>query len=128
METIKFRAWDKVLKRISEVSCINFFDEIVILDETNMGHVTQKLSDVVLMQYTGLKDKNGKEIYAGDIIKKHCRTYSPGEGEVASCDINIEVKNMLDFYKYYWSYETEDLEIIGNIYENPELLNNQSDL
>ena len=75
--------------------------------------------EIELMQYTGLKDKNGKEIYEGDIIKSYYYIDTPnGEQEryhqkeikfdEISCEYNINA--------------FENLEVIGNIYENPELL------
>lgn len=89
---------------------------------------------VKLMQYTGLKDKNGKEIYEGDIVKrmKVCYDWDKEDGEE-----RYEVEQ-ISFIEYrgngFWvnsedfGYEGEDLwdwdkmEIIGNIYENHELL------
>ncbi len=126
---IKFRAWDKILKRTREVSCVNFFDELVILDETNYGHVTQKISDVELMQFTGLLDKNGKEIYEEDIVEWH-PDYDLKEGGKAVivwdkdqwCP-SSEKTGASGYYGYDGrEFQWEDLEIIGNIYENPDLI------
>ena len=69
--------------------------------------------DVILMQYTGLKDKNGKEIYEGDVVKT-----SLGIGKVCmrlGCWF-IEMQKELGYF------HTDEIEVIGNIYENPELL------
>ena len=82
----------------------------------------ERMKDVVLMQYTGLLDRNGKEIYEGDIVECdyddiHDPTginYShPNKKE----NIVIEFKNMNDFPEI-----PRDCEVIGNIYENPNLL------
>lgn len=109
---IKFRAWDKIEKQIIIPSYV-FNDE--------------RETDYILMQYTGLKDKNDKEIYEGDIITI---TYSNGEKikkyAVKYCDDcgyymlkSIDRKYDLDTF---CGYGKEQIEIIGNIYENPELL------
>ena len=90
--------------------------------------------DAILMQFTGLLDKNGKEIYEGDIMKVQHRTIGSGENTKYTT-FNIPV----EFYmgKFYLSWDIpygkyrfrqggmEHFEIIGNIYENPELLTNK---
>lgn len=82
-----------------------------------------------LIQYTGLKDKNGKEIYEGDILKTPSAS---GKGDIITTiewtDFSWKEKLIYSpihqFYEYFdFSDETgEDSEVIGNIYENPELL------
>ena len=74
-----------------------------------------------LMQYTGLHDKNGKEIYEGDIVKIKYRDEDIGKVIYEYNGFSIDVTNMnknygrVDFVNYF-------MEVIGNIYENPELL------
>lgn len=104
MRDIKFRAWDKEKKEM-----INCFDSE---KSSKVVALYLKYSTLDLMQYTGLKDKNGKEIYEGDILKPIC----PQEFQLI-----IEFENG-NFWGYYEHVSPENYEIIGNIYENHELL------
>jgi len=92
-----------------------------------------KLDDVEVMQFTGLHDKNGKEIYEGDIVEFTAytafREQSENRTEVVtySCEPNGRVGFTpmvwhTDVEDDYYNYEIENIRIIGNIYENPELL------
>ncbi len=106
---IKFRAWnDEVMIPDGMVAVIN-------------GHAlnpdTGKEKDWVLMQYTGLKDKNGKEIYEGDIVE--------ADGLLPSDVIFYESAFRTEEAADPLAYDDErygGFTIIGNIYENPELL------
>lgn len=118
----KFRVWDKLDKEIYEVGEIHWsrgeFDFI------GDGITFKRDADEVeLMQSTGLFDKNGKEVFVGDIIKctRGCPHEVYLEKEYGGTYIGgmpaIYLKGLLSGYAW-----TEDEEIIGNIYENPELL------
>lgn len=117
MREIKFRAWNQELKRMAYSDDVHFktfgWWGVIVLNrepKTETGEI--------VMQYTGLKDKNGKEIYEGDVVK-------------------IRKKNWIGMKEVYWdevtlrlapatirqTKESISIEILGNIYENPELLN-----
>lgn len=80
---------------------------------------TLKLDEIELMQYTGLKDKNGTEIYEGDILHLFSKKTAPMANN--GIDTIVEVKHICQFAGEDW-YGSECAEVIGNIYENPELL------
>jgi uncharacterized phage protein (TIGR01671 family) len=125
---IKFRAWD------NEENCWASAGSFLI-DLTgelcwNEACTVQPPDKFTLMQYTGLKDKNGREIYEGDIVK------SSNDGK-DGCDVwdGLISKDSMSAahgvkFDGFWSWEDEDsiynikyYTVIGNIYENPELLN-----
>lgn len=128
MRTIKFRAWDTERKDIFDVVAINYKKKRVYSswNEPNGSNLYAEFDRVVLMQYTGLKDKNGKEIYEGDIVlcKIHDKEYMG----------LVEYTNTYGFY-YLSGMGRSDTElwgcnekkVIGNIYENPELIQQQDE-
>jgi len=122
---IKFRAWDKKNKIMTynPINCINFDGQLLLND--GQYHDIKK-TDYVLMQFTGLEDKNGKEIYEGDIVnaqynissffKKVCVYFENG------C-FYVDDKNPKQNLSIgYFFREKKEIEVIGNLYENPELL------
>jgi uncharacterized phage protein (TIGR01671 family) len=82
-----------------------------------------------LCQYIGLEDKNGKEIYEGDIVKNHSRQKFTKEH--SKITHNKELSGFEPFCIYDSDCglynEAENFEVIGNIYENPELLNSDKE-
>nr|DAQ36944.1 MAG TPA: YopX protein [Caudoviricetes sp.] len=118
----KFRVWDNWRKRMSVVDRIYIDTEGVRLYD-DFGEYWRDFRDVKLMQSTGLKDKNGKEVFIGDIVKctRGCSHEVYLEKEYGGMFIGgmpaVYLKGLGEGYAW-----TEHEEIIGNIYENPELL------
>jgi uncharacterized phage protein (TIGR01671 family) len=123
MREIKFRAWDKRQNKMFDVSDILFSEaEVgVWLDDQNAEALPWD-ENLVLMQYTGLKDKNGTPIFEGDLVKRH--KYWKGTHVIVSW----EEKNA-GFWPFCKanSYADKHYEVIGDIYSNPELLGDNSE-
>ena len=128
MRTIKFRVWDKEIKKM-HICGEDIHDEITFENETNKAYYynlqngcgsLREDSDYILMQYIGLKDKNEIEIYEGDIV------YVAGEDENAVIKWDKEMaRYIIEFDGWITDFDCfygEELEVIGNIYENKNLL------
>jgi len=118
MSEIKFRAWCNTEKKM-------FFlnpEDAYLEDEDKQPVISCLVSDDDwrVMQYTGLKDKSGKEIYEGDIVRtgQIDSVHNPGEwrrpGEFENAAFVVDGDLMRDTEKYR-------LEVIGNVYEIPEI-------
>lgn len=138
MRKIKFRSWDynsKSMVYLNELKVQNGEIEYLLTMDKNgeMFVIWQQVTDIPggklessgglnnLMQYTGLNDKNGKEIYEGDIFKD-------ADGSLFKVSYDVEeliyIVNCIG-EDYSWNisrFKTDEFEVIGNIYENPELL------
>ena len=122
---IKFRAWDKtknimIYPKDLSIFTINLVGEIFAID----GHAEKLNKDeFILLQYTGLKDKNGKEIWEGDIVEYPQVFDEPKNvGEIKYNDEFASFDIQGWFGGYGLCSNVDSIEIIGNIYENPELL------
>ena len=123
----KFRAWMKSLKWMCDVTNISFDSKFVDIcqpgDTERHTEMSVEFDEIDLMQSTGLFDRNGKEVFVGDIVKctRGCLHEVYLEKEYAGTFIGgmpaIYLKGLREGYAW-----TGDEEIIGNIYENPELL------
>lgn len=133
MREIKFRAWDKEKKRMVIVASYEFLpfsgDTVIQWDNEKQyresGVIEERLE---LMQFTGLHDKNGKEIYEGDIRQfdttdlrmKELHYKFKGDVRYNYCMFYIVDTSNDVPYNIYNVYQ--HIEVIGNIHENPELL------
>ena len=127
----RYRVWHHELGRLMSVKCMFFHDseieEFELNDALMNDYITAYPDEIVLMQSTGLKDKNDKEIFEGDILA--CET----DNEVINLNVFWDEEHALFMFESKKYNEQEPLaelvenntypfEIIGNIYENPELL------
>jgi uncharacterized phage protein (TIGR01671 family) len=134
MREIKYRAWDKLRKQMVLVFRIDFYLNNVDInwvdkDTEHLQSANLDFKDVELMQYTELKDKNKKEVYEGDIL---LASAWPGgdRGIVKFADGQFLVDfrdgggNMVYSLRDRIQWGSEQLmdEVIGSVYENPELL------
>lgn len=119
MREIKFRAWDKSQNKMYQVRGINFDNEDLWLKINETQIMGANLFEVELMQYTGLKDKNGIEIYEGDIVRCYGGEFCQG---VYEYDESIRIDSLTNPFTMLCLTESENLEVVGNIYKNPELL------
>ena len=120
---IKFRAWDKETKTMIEVSSINFEEHLILGGHWEFGQTESiKFDEIELMQSTGLKDKDGQEIFEGDILKSNKYITSVFYEDGAYCVKFRRTPNTtvtMNVISFIEKYKTR---IVGNIYENPELL------
>lgn len=128
----KYRAWNKEWKEMGRVGEIRFDLDgsvSVVLFKGNYLDVSGPREKIVLMQSTGLHDKNGKEIFEGDIIrynidvvdiKRHPTLgfYTVLDGREGFFGDGMSIDDFEEDAKEF----SKTAEIIGNIYENPELL------
>ena len=118
MRTIKFRIFNKKIK-----SYIDIYSSAIMIDELN------NLNDnLIVEQFTGLHDKNGKDIYDGDVVVRSGVDNCVIEWRADKCKYDFKYKVYLMSSQWMGGVDTyyaqQELEVIGNIHENPELLNN----
>lgn len=151
MREIKFKAWDNVNKEMYEVGYIDFPSKkaqlAIIQDGICYKAFEADLKDIKLLQYTGLKDSKGNEIYEGDIVQvreedSFVPNHDSGGGIIDyDCVDGYSQLGVVSFKGAWYTYETKqhlegreeqiyapldftnDLFVVGNIHENVDLLN-----
>lgn len=122
----RFRAWDKEFKEMVQVYALVFDEQIIKATYKNGNVVKEDIKNYVLMQSTGLRDKNGKGIFEGDILKV---TNLSSWLEVVSFNkdkamfVSKETERKVEETPLYDLFNTDifEIEIIGNIHTNSEL-------
>lgn len=145
----RYRAWDKEFKEMVQVDALVFDEQIIKVTYKNGNVVKEDLKNYVLMQSTGLKDKNGKEIYEGDILKfndewdeycyegyvdgvcegvnyveieKETTCFGFGKTKIPESSLFNLVNDEHLTFKELITDTSFEFEIIGNIHTNPELV------
>lgn len=127
----KFRAWDKHVKKIRKVTEIHFDDSLIYLKANNGKGYYCSFSDIELMQSTGLKDKNGVEIFEGDVLLhtsssvNYSDTYWHSYVQVYRMDSGAYRIKGKHIYDTELMSARNRLEVVGNIYQNQDLLDKE---
>lgn len=132
---IDFRAWSHRYKKMFDVTHLDMSSSEVMTGyvdfEGNEGDIWDAMfdgKDFTLMQFTGMLDKDGKRIYEGDIVSYREKTNEHGDAQhliawvqynSVACAFGI---GRSEVWNFFYDFGLTDVKVIGNIYENPELL------
>ena len=127
MSELKYRAWDKIEKVMVFEFFISSTGDVLTKAPKRFNHSNHEIKErdyLDVMQYTGIKDTDGVEVYEGDVIDRlHDKL---GYVVFSGCSFCRRVLTPKGARDYHLSAEDSTLiKIIGNIHENPELLNNK---
>ena len=122
------KTYIKYLDKVLELESIRFDTKVIeVYDESCNTYRYLDFEDVEFMENTGLKDKNGKYIYEGDIVTVNGTWDCIIEYKQSSCAFvlkSIDSRWSMGYFSNYDDIE-EMLEVIGNVYENEELMENE---
>jgi uncharacterized phage protein (TIGR01671 family) len=127
MREIRFRAWDPIKKKMHYAEG----DKFVIQFGGKIGRfngIHYNTEEWELMQFTGIKDRNGKNIYESDIIRVDDNYDKFGFAAAAKCEVIFDKGKFMMYDKesggkwYFEDNETNYIEVIGTIHKTPELL------
>ena len=151
----RYRAWDKEFKEMVQVDALVFEEQLIKATYKNGNVVKEDLKNYVLMQSTGLTDKNGKEIFEGDILKfndewndycyegyidgsieginyveveRETTCFSFGETKISDSSLFYLINDEHLSFKELIEDEGFEFEIIGNIWEDGELLDVENEV
>lgn len=124
---IKFRAWDKIRKEMVFLRMIELLPDNPrrpVVSVAGDGRGIEPAFDFEIMQFTGLHDKNGKEIYDGDILEEEKGYYFTVIPDKPDTGYRLQHSNKAFQYPDPGWNRGKKMSIIGNVFENPELLTN----
>lgn len=126
MRKIKFRVWNPHSKDMSNKYHAIRCNGVLMSACSNEVYLETDLEVTkdVVMQFTGLLDKNGKEIYEGDIVESYNSSFLEKEDSLEKVKTKtvIEWENSINHISFGLGFTAHDIEIIGNIYENSDLI------
>lgn len=129
----RFRAWDKEFKEMVQVDALVFDEQIIKATYKNGNVVKEDLKNYVLMQSTGLRDKNGKEIFERDILKvtdEHSWlevvSYNDKKATFVSEEVNRKFKVPESPLYELFNTVIFEVEVVGNVWENGGLINGET--
>ena len=142
MREIEFRAYIKDIKKIVDIYNIDFLQETIsFTNPYDTKYTSREFNQVELMQYTGLCDKKGTKIFEGDIVEMHYFFENHDPSTLGVFEDEAYIKGYLQYDELglvlidknhkkcrvseYVQEPCEELEIIGNIHDTPELLTHQ---
>ena len=120
MKEIKYRAYSKRTKKVYHVLAIFFYQKVVKLSKTCGSGIAflEQIDDVVLMQSTGLEDKNGVRIYEGDIV----RYFRNELAVIVYRDGGVDIRSLSWKECEPLQRRLGEIEVIGDVYRNKDLL------
>lgn len=135
---LKFKAWDKKTMQFAQVDMIDFCHELVwlnglLIDQT-VVNTSRKFDEVVLMRFTGMQDKEGQDIFEGDIVRYAgrdlivCFGYYDYYDDIEECNVVgygfyikfVKTENVCDFSELMYTHTEVITLVVGNVHQMDE--------